>query len=381
MTETTEKALETQWIRLGVDLSAIDLSEASDDKPVRIPVAVVGSFYKGKQKFSISKADVTAMAENFAKKANGEVVIDYEHASEFPDVAAGGPIPAAGWLVHLDDKPDSSGIVWGEAKFNERARTMLAANEYKYGSPTIDWGSRDKQTGEPQGATLTSFALTNRPVLEQMPAIRLSDAEFSEKEPPNQVKENVMCSEHPKTKMLCPQCDADEIKNLNASDATHQHGPKVLQLSEVTRDAATGRIDVASLNGDTAVSIGVVRAIEQQRVALSEVEAAITAGRITPAQRPRWEKIALSDIESFRELTKDMKSVDLSERGVAGTGAEGASDELQQLNARLKNLAGEKMKADKNLNYAQALKLVASENSELDQRRTQLMRARSKGEE
>jgi phage I-like protein len=53
---------------------------------------------------------------------------------------------------------------------------MIAAGEYKYISPVIDWGTRDRATGQVQGATLTSAALTNRPVLDHMPAIQLSDA-------------------------------------------------------------------------------------------------------------------------------------------------------------------------------------------------------------
>ncbi len=73
-------------------------------------------------------------------------------------------------------------MVWGEAQFTSRARDMIAAGEYRYGSPALDWGARDKGTGDPQGLTLTSFALTNTPVLDRMPAIRLSDAYRKEDE-------------------------------------------------------------------------------------------------------------------------------------------------------------------------------------------------------
>jgi phage I-like protein len=361
-------------MRLMIDLSAVVLSDA--DKTTRIPVAMVGTFYKGKQKFSITRNDIARMADNFTKRGNGEVVIDYEHASDDPGVAMGGPIPAAGWIKGIDPQPDANGIAWAEATFNEAARKMIAAGEYKYGSPVINWGSRDKSTGEQQGATLTSFALTNTPVLDKLPAIRLSDAESTDKgvEKPNMAKESVMCSEHPRTQMLCPQCDAEDIKKLNASEHTHQQ-PKVIRLSDLKRDATTGVIDVAALDDDAFIAGSVLRAINLQGVALSEVQTAVSAGRITPAQRDRWTRIALTDIENFRELTKDMKSVDLSERGVAGTGAEKGANELQQINTQFDNAVKEKMKADPKLAYHDALKIAASENPALNQRRTVLERA------
>ncbi len=80
-------------------------------------------------------------------------------------------------MDHID-RPYAGRVaaVWGEARFTSRARKMIADGEYKYGSPALNWGARDKATGEPQGLTLTSFALTNTPVLDRMPAIQLSEA-------------------------------------------------------------------------------------------------------------------------------------------------------------------------------------------------------------
>ncbi len=134
---------------------------------------------------------------NFRERQNGEINVDYDHASEMPEVAAGGPIPSAGRIVGIDppeklqanselrianredDSPlatrHSRSILWGWFEPTERARTLVRNSEYRYISPAIDWGAKNKRTGKPQGATLTSVALTNRPFLEEMPQIRLSD--------------------------------------------------------------------------------------------------------------------------------------------------------------------------------------------------------------
>jgi hypothetical protein len=52
---------------------------------------------------------------------------------------------------------------------------MIRAGEYRYISPVLDPTVRDNKTGEAQGWTLTSAALTNTPVLQGMPALILSD--------------------------------------------------------------------------------------------------------------------------------------------------------------------------------------------------------------
>ncbi|KKK76725.1 hypothetical protein LCGC14_2860770, partial [marine sediment metagenome] len=160
-------------MRFVIDLSkTVQLGEVSE--LTRIPLAVIGKGVWRKLKFSITKATLSMIVENFRRR-KADVVIDYEHASEYPELARGGPIPAAGWLKEIKPEADEKGILWGLAEFTQRAREMIAANEIKYISPVINWGARDKSSGEPQGATLQSVALVNRPFLEAMPGIQLSE--------------------------------------------------------------------------------------------------------------------------------------------------------------------------------------------------------------
>jgi phage I-like protein len=131
------------------------LFSAATAETTRIPLCMVGTFYKGKQKFRVTLSDVEHMATEF--KQRGECVMDYEHASEFPGVAQGQPIPAAGWIVGVDSKPDSDGVVWGSVKLTSRARDLIEANEYKYVSPVLRWGAR--VNGKPvEGMTIASAA-------------------------------------------------------------------------------------------------------------------------------------------------------------------------------------------------------------------------------
>jgi len=173
------------------------LSETPGDGLIRIPIAVTGKWKGAEKEFSIGLDDLTEICENFAKKPTGEINVDYEHASEVP-FGTGGPVLSAGRVVRLDepegfengsgqvgsggmgsgvvdDKPSARFILWGWYEPTERARQLIAAKEYRYISPAIRWGAKDKVTGKTAGTVLTSVALVNKPFLEEMPEIHLCE--------------------------------------------------------------------------------------------------------------------------------------------------------------------------------------------------------------
>jgi hypothetical protein len=176
------------------------LSETPGDGLIRIPIAVTGKWKGTEKEFSIGLDDLSEIRENFAKKPTGEINVDYEHASEVP-FGTGGPVLSAGRVVKLDEperfengsgqvgsgqvgerpsaylptSPSARFILWGWYEPTERARQLIAAKEYRYISPAIRWGAKDKVTGKTAGTVLTSVALVNKPFLEEMPEIHLCE--------------------------------------------------------------------------------------------------------------------------------------------------------------------------------------------------------------
>ncbi|HEX5481950.1 MAG TPA: phage protease [Terriglobia bacterium] len=146
-----------------------------------IPIAVTGAWIKGDHSFSITQQDLGDMVRNFEKRRNHAVVIDYEHASEMPEVAKGGPVPAAGWIHDLrvgaqhSQTGSNHRTLYARVEWTPEAEEMIRSGEYRFFSPAIDWAAADKESGKSQGATLTSGALTNHPFLEELPPIMLSD--------------------------------------------------------------------------------------------------------------------------------------------------------------------------------------------------------------
>ena len=140
----------------------------------RMPIAQLGIRYKGRQKVEITRPMLSEVWKNFQKRDTGEVPIDYDHGIETA-AGSGVPVPAAGWIKSIESAPDRNGILWAIVQWTQKAAGMIRAGEYRYVSPVLDPTVRDNRTGEPQGWTLTSAALTNQPVLQGMPALVLSD--------------------------------------------------------------------------------------------------------------------------------------------------------------------------------------------------------------
>lgn len=101
----------------------------------------------------------------FDARAN-PLPIDYEHQT-LRAAENGQPAPAAGWLKSLEWR-DGQGL-FGVVEWTDRARSMIAAGEYRYISPVFSY---DVASGEPQ--ELMPPALVNYPAIDGMQAVALS---------------------------------------------------------------------------------------------------------------------------------------------------------------------------------------------------------------
>ncbi len=149
-------------------------SQIQSTSLARIPVALVTRGYKGKQRFAVTGEDLRNIVANFRKRKT-DIPLDFEHSTL--NAGSGVPTATAGWLKRLDDGPDENGVLWGYVEYTAQGRKAVEAKDYKYVSPVIEWGTRDKTTGEQQGATVTSVALTKQPLFENVPSLLLVASE------------------------------------------------------------------------------------------------------------------------------------------------------------------------------------------------------------
>lgn len=134
-----------------------------------IQVARVGRF-RGHSagEFEFNTDVFARIRANFLATANRRVPVDYEHATEILNQSTlQNGAPAVGWIVELDNRGDAG--LYGRVQWcDAEAVGYIRTGRYRYFSPAVVFAAVNPVTGEPQGPTLVSGGLTNRPFLDGM---------------------------------------------------------------------------------------------------------------------------------------------------------------------------------------------------------------------
>lgn len=131
--------------------------------------------------FELNGQVFSEIVRNFKATANKRIPVDFEHASESDPTSGTIPYtgaPAQGWVV---DMKASETDLLGLFEWLEPARTYVSEGKYKFLSPAVRFGARDRVTGKPIGARLTSVALTNNPFLDGMQPVVCRDFDHADK--------------------------------------------------------------------------------------------------------------------------------------------------------------------------------------------------------
>src|SRR5271157_2778895 len=223
------------------------LSAVPAEGLARIPILVTGSWVKGGREVTFTRDELSTAVDNFQKLANHDLNVDYDHACEDLERAAGAPTPSAGRILALDEpeefradgqigsrqvgkdatahlptSPSARWILYGRYEPTARARQMIKNREYRYVSAAFAKDYPDRKTGESQGLTLTSVALTNQPFLDELPEIWLSVNESPESE--------VRC---PKTEIHSPSLRTSDLgpRTSSSSRLSAEQGGKMEKLT------------------------------------------------------------------------------------------------------------------------------------------------------
>ncbi len=253
MTATTEQPSPRPSLegRGAIERIAFD-AVTPGDLPGRILIAPWGDVESSRGRFVVDQEAIDATIAAFAAHGN-DLPIDYEHQTlggEF--TAPNGQAPAAGWIKQLiciapgeDTMPAG---LWGQVEWTPQARQQLATRQYRYLSPVALVRRDDRRL-----IGLHSAALTNKPAISRM----------------------------------------TPVVNREHTDASAGFVAlrEVLQLDESSDDgavviAATDRIR------------GLQKQIDEQRAA-ERVARAMSAGKLTTAQRAWAESLALRDPAAF----------------------------------------------------------------------------------
>lgn len=161
----------------------VTLSDESytDRKQVWIQVAKQGKFRgHAAGPFEMNTGTFEEIIRNFRASSNQQIPVDFEHASEQDPTEGTIPsqgAPAQGWIVDL--RISNDGNLWGLVEWLPLARQYIKNRQYKFLSPAVVFGAKDRVTGKPIGARLSSVALTNNPFLDGMQPVAAKHKERS----------------------------------------------------------------------------------------------------------------------------------------------------------------------------------------------------------
>jgi phage I-like protein len=159
----------------------IEMKSAESSAPVWIQIAKQGAFRgHAAGKFEMNAQTFTEIIANFNAQSNKFIPIDFEHASEQHPTHGSIPhsgAPAQGWITQLELRAD--GNLYGLTTWGDLARGYIKKGQYKFLSPAIVFGAKDRVTGKSIGARLSSAALTNNPFLDGMQPLAAKHTEKS----------------------------------------------------------------------------------------------------------------------------------------------------------------------------------------------------------
>jgi len=167
-----------EWVRKGAELTTLRYVSMIGEAPLdgsnesAVQVFRTGTFrHPLYGKFTLTVDDLRVMVANFIAhrpKPPTELSVDYEHMSAVGNQIA----PAAGWVKDLEQRGNE---LWATVSWTDKAAEMIRAKEYRFISPEWHMHYKDKETGKDIGACLLSMALTNRPFIEGMQPVMLSE--------------------------------------------------------------------------------------------------------------------------------------------------------------------------------------------------------------
>jgi phage I-like protein len=227
-------------------------------------------------------AEIAARVIARAQRRSARIVVDYEHQTIKAE-ESGEPAPASGWIDRASLRYEPGVGILGAIDWTPRAAQMIAGGEYAYLSPVFLYSPTDGEV-----LLLRHVALTNAPALD-LPQVALraagGDADFSTEEEP-QVNETLK-------KLLASLGLADNTGEDAALAAVVALKAKAEQVEGLTAKVAT--LSAQAPDPAKFVAVETMAALQAQVAALTSqingdkvtqvVEAALTAGKLLPAQK------------------------------------------------------------------------------------------------
>lgn len=255
--------------------------------PEWIELIPAGPMVVGRDGRSFLNDDPERILAAFAADGR-DLPLDWEHATELR-APNGLPAPAAAWGKELALR---DGAIWGRFEYTERGLASVASREYRYVSPVFVYEKISQRI-----VRLTSVGLTNQPNL------RLSALNHQQqKESSMDIKALLAKLGLPETATLEQALNA--LRQLQDDLATARNRAETPSLDKFVPRADYDQALSRAANAEQ--TLADQKKAELETAINNEVEAAVVAGKVTPATADYHKASCRQEggLERFREFVK-----------------------------------------------------------------------------
>jgi phage I-like protein len=345
----------------------------------------VGEWYNARHgEVPITLDDIETMYRNFKTgqfpPSPQQLPVDYEHLSVKPDRRPGDGIAAA-WILDVDRRNNGTEL-WLKLDYTEPAKARIKRKEYKGFSPLFH--PNYTTHGKKQiGPTLIGGALTNYQTVpgcvltcsnEDTLAIRRRHSNSPQRGPTMKLKNDKGEDVEIPTESLAGLTldnliSIPAVKDLQAKIPAA--GTKIVNAAEfdaLDTTVKTLSTTVETLKTDNA-SMKTERDSAQAKLLDQEIAALEGQGRILPAEKDTFKKLANSNRALYDEMVTARKAAAPLIKLEQQHGGDGHSGNTGSAVMRFDALVTEKRSKDAKLTYADAIKLAAREQPSLAKER------------
>lgn len=270
-------------------------SELGAGVPEWVEVLPPGPVIVGRdgRRWTYDAADV--LRNTLAHSQGAELPFDYLHATEL-QAPQGNDAPAAGWA--LEYRVSERGAIEARVDWTSRAANSISAREYRYVSPVFlhdDDGRIDR---------FSSFGLTNKPNL----TLKALNSETTPEKHPMPLAEAIRAA------LGLPEnaTEQDAVAAINALKEARELALNSERSPSLDKYVPRADYDGLMKRAENAEQqLQAHKKSELQTAINAEIEAALTAGKITPATRAYHVAQCQQEggLERFREFVKAAPSV------------------------------------------------------------------------
>lgn len=243
------------------DILVLSNSVSIEGVPDKIKLIPLGLVKSQKGDFMVDMESYDLMQKYF-KGRMLDLVVDYEHQT-LDNVQA----PAAGWIKDMEVTTDG---IYGRVEWTSKAKDYIANKEYRYLSPVVMIRKSDKKA-----VRLHSIALTNTPAIDAMTPIVNSLTEGEEDTSSEMNNQSDFIDSIKKLLSLSSESTLEDIYN------------QILELLNQTQNL---ELKLNSVKFET-----------HKKEAKELVLTALKSGKLIPPQREWAERMALKDIDDFKD--------------------------------------------------------------------------------